>query len=155
MSDSSGPDAWDYSKEHFELLRREIDKLEAGFAQRGIALSGVEERFRHLEQLFQSGQDNAKRAVDKAEAAQQAHNQSANEWRGTLNDFKTTLITRPEFDRLERSVQTNKDESMHRWDVLYGERSGGKAGGESVRLWAGMAIAVLMALLALWTAVHK
>lgn len=57
------------------------------------------EKFKHMEQMFVIGQTEAKRAVDKAEAAQNAHNVASNEWRGTLNDFKATLVGRPEFDR--------------------------------------------------------
>ena len=59
----------------------------------------IEAQFSRLEQLFTLGQDNAKRAVDKAEATQAAHNLAANEWRSTLNDFKSTLVNRSEFDR--------------------------------------------------------
>jgi hypothetical protein len=108
MSDAKGPfdpedSDWgrNISRQASEAAsKREID---IRFAAMSDAIAKLEknmnERFVHSTEMFSLAQEGAKRAVDKAEGAQHAHNVAANEWRSTLNDFKTTLVGRSEFDR--------------------------------------------------------
>lgn len=105
-----------YVETRFNLLLVASDKLEVSVDRRFgeveastvLAANGVDIRFKHLEQIVGLGQESAKRAVDKAEAAQAAHNVASNEWRNTLNDFKTSLVGRAEFDKLYQEFASNK-----------------------------------------------
>ena len=127
-----GPSTLTYLETRLNLLTETIDKLEKHIDQRFNAdrelresfIKGYDEKFAHLEQMFVTGQDTAKRAVDKAEAAQNAHNIASNEWRGTLNDFKSTLIGRPEFERFYGEFSAYRLESARIASMTQGEKSG-------------------------------
>lgn len=137
MVTKDGPSTLEYAKERVDLLAATLEKSEQATA----------ERFRHLEQLFNVNAEAARRAIDKAESAQAAHNVAANEWRGTLNDFKTTLVGREEFQRLDR------DFSAYRLEVsrIIAEQRGGKEvraeTKDSTQWFASNAIALIAAAL--------
>ena len=105
-------------------------------------LQYVDERLAHTERLFEITQENAKRAVDKAEAAQHAHNVAANEWRGTLNDFKTTLVGRAEYDQLRNDFAAYRLEAARLFAATAGEKAGTKGADESGKWWITTVIAV-------------
>lgn len=141
----NGPSTREYIEVRLNLLTVAIDKLEGAFEQRvtgmekfrDAALLNVEHRFKHLEQNITTGQETAKRAVDKAESAQSAHNVASNEWRGTLNDFKTTLIGRPEFDKLSADFTAYRLEVARLLSAQAGEKAGTKDVREDSRaMWA-------------------
>lgn len=83
---------------------------------------GTNTRFLHTERMFQLSQESAQRAVDKAESAQAAHNTAANEWRATLNDFKTNLINRAEFDRFYSEFSAYRLEQSRQMSLTAGAK---------------------------------
>ena len=111
-----------------ELLDAYVRNTQEQFtAQQRNALTyrtGIDERFKHMEQLFQAIQASAQIAVDKAEAAQRAHNIGANEWRSTLNDFKTSLVSRTEFDRFYAEFAAYRLESARMAASIAGNKEG-------------------------------
>jgi len=129
-----GPTPLQYLETRLNLLTVTIEKLEKNVDAHFVAdrerqqayIKGYDERFQHLEQMFLTGQETAKRAVDKAEAAQNAHNLASNEWRGTLNDFKSTLIGRPEFERFYSEFSAYRLESARINSMTQGEKTGTK-----------------------------
>lgn len=139
----------EYIEVRLNLLVVANDKLEASIDRRfgdvavstALAAKGIDERFKHLEQIVTLGQETSKRAVDKAEAAQSAHNVASNEWRGTLNDFKTTLVNRAEFDKLYSEFAANKLEVSK----IIAAQSGNKEGISSA---AGVVIVVVTIIIA-------
>lgn len=146
-----GPTLETYVETRFNLLTVDVNKLEAAMEQRfksesemqQALIKGYDQRFAHLEQVFHTGQETAKRAVDKAEAAQSAHNVAANEWRGTLNDFKSTLVGRPEFDRFYAEFSAFRLETSRIASISQGEKSGTKDSKESHLALIALAIAIL------------
>ena len=153
--DTAGPSIRNYLETRLNLMTVASDKLEkaidAKFAAQHTAVvlasKSVDERFKHIEQIVMLGQETAKRAVDKAEAAQGAHNVAANEWRGTLNDFKTTLVSKSEFDKLYTDFQSYRLEVARLFSQQIGEKSGSRENsGDSRAMWA-MVIAVAAVLM--------
>lgn len=108
----------------------------------------VDERFKHLEQLFTLSQDNAKRAVDKAEVAQAAHNVAQNEWRQTLTDFRQNVPSRNEYDRLSAEVAAYKLEITTSLTRLVASRETSKEGRDDSKSWIAIAVAVLAVVVA-------
>lgn len=152
-----GPTTLEYAKERVDLLVVVIDKLEHNVDRRFAdidsvrltAVKGIDERFKHLEQLFNVNSEATKRAVDKAESAQAAHNVASNEWRGTLNDFKATLVGREEFQRLDRDFSAYRLEVSRIIAAQAGEKSGTKETKDESKFWTQNAIAIIAALIAL------
>jgi hypothetical protein len=152
---TDGPSTLTYLETRLNLLTVSMDKMETVMDRRfaaveastALAAKGVDERFKHQEQLTTLGQETAKRAVDKAEAAQSAHNVAANEWRGTLNDFKSTLIGRPEFDKLSADFTAYRLEVARLLSVMAGEKAGTKDTRDDSRSTWALVIAVATALL--------
>lgn len=146
-----GPSTLTYVETRFNLLTTAFEKFEKNVDQRFGAerdrqlayIKGYDEKFVHLEQMFTTGQESAKRAVDKAEAAQTAHNLAANEWRGTLNDFKSTLISRAEFERFYTEFSAYRLEASRLASVLSGEKLATKETKDSGRDYLGMAVAAV------------
>jgi hypothetical protein len=96
----------------FSAMAESIEKLERN----------MDARFSHTEQMFELAQDSAKRAVDKAELAQGAHNVASNEWRATLNDFKVTLVGRAEFDRFYAEFSAYRLEQSRQMSLSAGAK---------------------------------
>ena len=114
-------------------------------------LSGIEERFKHMEAMFKLGQEAAQTAVNKAEAAQHAHNVSANEWRGTLNDFKSTLIGRPEFERFYAEFAAYRLANATVAGAQQGQQQASREIKDDWKAYIGWAVAVIVAALAYLT----
>ncbi len=156
---NDGPSLQQYVETRFNLLDVSVTKLEHSLAERfaaieqarALALRFVEERFRHHEQLSTQAQENAKRAVDKAEAAQSAHNTAANEWRGTLNDFKATLVSREEFQRLDRDFSAYRLEVSRLIASQTGASSAVRETKDDSSRWIGLVVGVGGVLIALAT----
>lgn len=110
--------------------------------------NGIEERFKHMEAMFKLGQEAAQTAVNKAEAAQHAHNVSANEWRGTLNDFKSTLIGRPEFERFYAEFAAYRLANATVAGAQQGQREASREIKDDWKAYVGWAVAVIVAVLA-------
>ncbi len=142
---SDGPSMLEYVDNRFDASETAVR----------VALKGVDDRFSHLEKLFTLAQDNTKRAVDKAEAAQSAHNTASNEWRGTLNDFKSTLVSRGEFEQLRQDFAAYRLEASRLFAAQAGEKSGTKDTKDDSRAWVGTAIAIVTAIVALVTVFVK
>ncbi len=106
-------------------------------------LEYVNERFKHLEQLFTLGQESAKRAVDKAEIAQTAHNVAQNEWRQTLTDFRQNVPSRQEFERLLNDLNSYKLEVSRILAAMAATKEAGRAGTDDIKTWIAIAIAAL------------
>lgn len=108
IANSTGPSLDTYLEARFRLLDDKHSvyhqliesKFTAGTQERWAIRDLLHTRINQVEAHFKEVHDLTQRAMDKAEDAQQAHNHAANEWRGTLNDFRFTLVQRPEFDRL-------------------------------------------------------
>jgi hypothetical protein len=145
-----GPSLETYLETRLNLLNARVDEQSAAIRER---VDGVEEalaayqktidgRFTHADQLNALVQESAKRAVDKAESAQHAHNIASNEWRGTLNDFKNTLVSKAEFEQLRTDFAAYRLEQSR----LNSSAAGAKEATKETRddnksLWA-MVIAV-------------
>lgn len=159
-----GPTLHQYTETRFNLLDVALTKFEVNVDRRfnAIEISGalvaqsLNERFKHVEQLNDLGIESAKRAVDKAEDQQKAINVAQNEWRGTLNDFKSTLISRAEFDRLASDFAAYKLEAARLFSAAAGEKAGNRetqhearAGGQDTRDRMSLAVAVGVGIIAL------
>lgn len=120
-------------------MRERIDAVEASLTAYQATMAG---RFEHAAQVNALVQDSAKRAIDKAESSQAAHNIAANEWRGTLNDFKGTLVSKTEFDQLRSDFAAYRLEQSRLNSLSAGAKEGAKeTRDDSKSLWA-MVIAV-------------
>lgn len=134
-----GPSMEQYVETRLNLLTVYIDRMEHTLLDRIEALdraslaryAGVRQEVEHARELLQLAQDNSKRAVDKSEATQAAHNVAANEWRGTLNDFKSTLINRSEFERLSNEFSAYRLEVSRLLAASSGEKSATREGKET------------------------
>lgn len=130
--DRDGPSTLTYLETRLNLLTAAIEKMEITIDRRfvsselaaSLATKGVDERFRHTEEIARIIREASQTAVNKAEAAQSAHNLAANEWRGTLNDFKTTLVSRAEFDKLYGDFQAYRMEVSRLLSVQAGIKEG-------------------------------
>lgn len=151
---AGGPSLETYIETRLNLLTKAQDKLEESLLVRIAAEQrsreatekSIAENIDHLSDIFKVTQSDAKRAVDKAEAAQHAHNIASNEWRGTLNDFKSTLITKGEFDRLATEFAAYRLEQSRLNSQLAGAKEGAKeTKDDSKAMWA-LVIAVGSAL---------
>jgi len=154
-----GPSLEQYIETRLNLLNEVIVKVEASFDRRFGAMEeantlvakGVDERFAHHQQLSQTLQQSAQLAIDKAERAQSAHNVAANEWRGTLNDFKSTLVSRAEFDRLSSDFAAYKLEAARLFSAAAGEKTGSRETKDDSKSMLAIVIAVATAAVTLIT----
>lgn len=134
-----GPSLEQYIETRFNLLTTAVDKMEAGLLV----------RIEHLHQLANQTQEASKRAIDKAEAAQAAHNIASNEWRGTLNDFKSTLVSKAEFDRFYQEFSAYRLETSRTSSLFQGEKSGVKESKDSNLAVIGLIVAIVSTLVSL------
>jgi hypothetical protein len=153
---SDGPSMEQYIETRLNLLTVAIEKMDAALRERIAGVEAVrdalkvsvDERFIHTDRLNEIVQESAKRAIDKAESAQHAHNVAANEWRSTLNDFKNTLVSRAEYDRLERDFSAYRLEMSRLLAANEGSKRGAKEfRDDSKSMWA-LVIAVGSAVIA-------
>jgi len=133
-----GPSMEQYVETRLNLLTEAIKEMDRVMRERIDRLAtGIDQRFQHTDKMSLVVQDGAMRAIDKAENAQQAHNVASNEWRSTLNDFKNTLISRQEFDRLERDFSAYRLEMSRLFAADAGSKQAVKeTKDDSKSLWA-------------------
>ena len=132
---NDGPSLEQYVETRFNLLTNALDKVE----------QGVLVRIEHGRTMAEQAQKAAQLAIDKAEAAQAAHNVASNEWRGTLNDFKSSLVGRPEFEGFRREFDAYRLEASRVASKTAGESAGGKDFRESHGMLAALLIAAVAA----------
>lgn len=138
MNERDGPSMEQYIETRLNLLTEAMKELDRALRERVDGLSSsIDQRFEHTDRMSLVVQEGAKRAIDKAEGAQHAHNVAANEWRNTLNDFKNTLVARGEFDRLERDFSAYRLEMSRLFAAEAGSKQAVKETKEdSKSMWA-------------------
>lgn len=128
---NDGPSLQQYTETRFNLLLVQVEKLEqtlerrfvAGETARQLLLDGINVRFHHFEEMNVMSVENAKRAVDKAEAQQANINIASNEWRSTLNDFKLTTVSRAEFIQLREDFSAYRLEAARLFSAAQSEKT--------------------------------
>lgn len=101
-------------------LRERIDDVERGSVQRKDHLKSEIE---HTKQMLQAAQDSLRAQNERAEKTQHDINVASNEWRSTLNDFRGTVATKVELDRLYSEFGSYKLENEKRTAATVGERT--------------------------------
>lgn len=160
MPMQDGPSLQQYVETRFNLLIEAMGKMDQALRERIDANSrlrealehSVAERFTHSQQTNALIAESSKRAIDKAEGAQHAHNIASNEWRSTLNDFKNTLVGKGEFEQLRSDFAAYRLEQSRLNSLQAGAQAAQKETKEDNKaLWAlviSIASAAVMVVLA-------
>lgn len=153
---ADGPSLEQYIETRFNLLTVAIEKQEGALRERINAVEAasvsrknhLQDEIEHTKHMLQTAQESLKLQSERAEKTQHDINIASNEWRSTLNDFRGSVATSAELDRLYAEHGAYKLENEKRMAASAGERI---AKGESKEDWKGYAaliIAVLAAALA-------
>lgn len=153
---ADGPSLETYAETRLNLFKESVDKLEASLRERidAVEKTGksakrhLRDEIAHTKQMLETAQATMKVQAERAEKTQHDINVASNEWRSTLNDFRGSVATKLELDRLYAEFGAYKLENEKRMAASVGERI---AKGESKEDWKGYAaliIAVLAAALA-------
>lgn len=146
----------EYLEVRLNLLTVLIDKLEASLRERIDAVEkfgnvdtiSLRSEIAHTKQMLQTAQDNLKLQSERSEKTQHDINVASNEWRSTLNDFRGSVATKEELNRLYAEHGAYKLENEKRTAAAIGERAAKVESKEDWKSVAALAIAIAAAALA-------
>lgn len=126
-----GPSLETYIETRFNLLITLVDKLEVSLRERieDVERASLQRKehlkssIDHTEEMLKAAQDNLKLHNERAEKTQHDINIASNEWRSTLNDFRGSVATKLELDRLYVEFGAYKLENEKRMAASVGERA--------------------------------
>lgn len=143
-----GPSLETYLETRLNLLTAALEKMDDSLRERISAVESASlarkdhlgAEIEHSKKMLQAAQDNLKLQSDRSEKTQHDINIASNEWRATLNDFRSSVATSAELDRLYGEFAAYKLENEKRTAATSGERA---AKGESKDDWKSIAALVI------------